>query len=101
VRIAAQLPPYLRVEGASFYFVAVLQRVHLVLDERNQRRHHDSQPCQNNTRQLIAQALPGACRHQHKHVLPHDGGIHNFFLLEAVALQFNDLSCAFGIWIGI
>ena len=78
---------YLGVERARLNLVPVLKGVNLIFYERHQRRYHDGETRQHNTRQLIAQALPRPSRHQHKHVLSHDGRIHDLLLLVAIPLQ--------------
>ena len=45
------------------------QRPHLVLHQRDQRRHHQRQPLPQQRRQLVAERLPPARRHQHQRIL--------------------------------
>ena len=46
-----------------------MQLRHLVLDQTQQRTEHHRQPGRHQRGQLIRQALPPPCRHQHEHVL--------------------------------
>ena len=45
-----------------------LQRLHLVLHQRDQRRDDDRQVAAHERRELVAERLPGAGRHDHEHV---------------------------------
>ena len=59
---------------------ALAKRVHLVLHQRNQGRHHDAHPVTHQGRHLITQRLPAARRHQ-DHGVPAGQQILNHFLL--------------------
>ena len=43
--------------------------IHLVLHQRDERRHHDCRAFHDERRQLVAQALASACRHEHECVI--------------------------------
>ena len=59
------------------------QRADLVLHQRDQRRDDDADAVAHESRNLIAQRLAAARRHQHERVLPRHGGSDDRFLLAA------------------
>ena len=44
----------------------MLERIHLILHQRDQRRHHDADTVAQQGRNLVAQRLAAAGRHQHQ-----------------------------------
>ena len=59
------------------------QRAHLILHERDQRRHDDADAIAHERGYLIAQGLAAARRHQHERIVPGNGGCDDRFLLAA------------------
>ena len=57
-----------------------LQRIHLILHQRDQRRHHNREPFAHERRQLIAERFPAAGRHQNQHIPPRQRRINNLLL---------------------
>ena len=57
-----------------------LQRIHLVLHQRNQRRDNQGQPVEPQRRQLIAQRLAPARRHQNERIPARQHAANNLFL---------------------
>ena len=62
---------------------APVQLVHLVLHQRNQRRHHDRRARQQERGQLEAERLAGTGRHHREHVVPVQHGAHEILLAGA------------------
>ena len=60
------------------------QRAHLILHERDQRRHDDADAVAQERRYLVAQGLAAARRHQYERIVPGNGGCDDRFLLAAV-----------------
>ena len=58
-----------------------IQRIHLVLHQRNQRRHHQGHPRQAHRGQLVAQRLASPRGHQHQSVLSRQD-VGNYLLLK-------------------
>ena len=76
-------PDLLEVEGgvqAGRPYPALAKRVHLVLHQRDQGRHHDPHPGAHHGRDLVTQRLAPARRHQ-DHGVPAGQQIINHFLL--------------------
>ena len=48
----------------------LLQRVHLVLHQRNEGRNDDPGPAPHHRRNLVAERLAAARRHQHQRIVP-------------------------------
>jgi hypothetical protein len=59
------------------------QRIDLILHQRDQRRHHHAKARPHQRRDLIAQRLPAARRHQHQGVAAGDGVADDILLLAA------------------
>ena len=51
------------------------ERLHLVLHERHERRHHDREVVAQQRRELVAERLAGARGHDHEHVAAGEGGL--------------------------
>ena len=72
-----------------------MQRAHLVMHQRDQRRHHDgaamSQPLPCNRRHLIAQRLATARRHQHQRIATAHHRVDDGLLLSAEGGVAEDL----------
>jgi hypothetical protein len=49
-----------------------LERLHLILHQRHERRHDEREVGAHQRRQLVAERLAGARRHDHQHVAPGD-----------------------------
>ena len=82
----------------SFGFHAVgLQGIHLVLHQRNERRHHQCHAIEHKSRYLVANRLASACWHQHQSVASGHHIVDNFLLLRAKGIiavyRFQKLIC--------
>ena len=80
------LVPVLRRIDALGRDTGELQRRHLVLHQRHQRRYHDGEPTPRQRRHLVAQRLPRARRHHRQHVPPLEQGGDDPFLAGPEAL---------------
>ena len=65
----------------------------LVLYERSERGHHYSHPAAHEGRQLVAQALPPACRHEDETVVAEERCVDRFQLLPSEPLH-TEYLCA-------
>ena len=59
------------------------ERFHLIIHQTDQRRHHNSRPRQGQSRNLVTQTLPAACRHQHEAIVARDNIVDDFALVRS------------------
>ncbi len=71
---------------------AALERLDLVLHQRDERRDDDRQVAAQQRRKLVAERLPGAGRHHDQDVAPREGAGHRLRLTGAEVVEAEDLA---------